>query len=116
MGTDAMTTKYHTRKPLLVSVSGLDIELDLDVTYSVSRYRAATLTQPEEPRSVEVENIRTFRDKVEIVIPGWLDDAISESDGFKSSLLEDAADKDAAAAEDAAEAKREREWEDQLPW
>jgi hypothetical protein len=102
-----MSAKYHTKTPLLISVAGLDVELDLVITYSVSRYRAATLTQPEEPRSVEIENIRTFRCGFEQPLPGWLDDAISDSDGFKAHLLQEAADKDAAAAEDAAEYRRE---------
>ncbi|MDW9699077.1 hypothetical protein GOB04_16650 [Sinorhizobium meliloti] len=102
-----MSTKYHTKTPLLISVAGLDIELDLEVTYSVSRYRAATLTQPEEPRSVEIENIRSTRSGFEASLPGWLEDAISESDGFKAHLLQEATDKDAAAAEDAAEYRRE---------
>ncbi|RVP32318.1 hypothetical protein CN082_04750 [Sinorhizobium meliloti] len=102
-----MSTKYHTKTPLLISVPGLDIELDLVVTYSVSRYRAATLTQPEEPRSVEIDDVRFFRCRIETALPGWLEDAICESDGFKAHLLDDANDKDAAAAEDAAEYRRE---------
>ncbi|PDT47299.1 hypothetical protein CO661_14045 [Sinorhizobium fredii] len=99
--------KYRTTTPLLISVSGLDIELDLEVEYSVSRYRAATLTQPEEPRSVEVEEIRAMLESVELPLPSWLEGAIYDDDGFKASLLEDADDKDSAAAEDAAEYRRE---------
>jgi len=100
-------SKYHIKTPLLISVGGLDIELDLEVAYSVNRYRAATLTQPEEPRSVEVEQIRAMLESVELPLPSWVEHEIYESDGFKNHLLEDAADKDAMAAEDAAEHRRE---------
>lgn len=102
-----MSTKYHIKTPLLISVGGLDIELDLEVDYSVNRYRAATLTQPEEPHSVEVEQIRAMLESVELPLPSWVEHEIYESDGFKNHLLEDAADKDAMAAEDAAEYRRE---------
>lgn len=102
-----MSTKYHIKTPLMISVGGLDIELDLEVDYSVNRYRAATLTQPEEPRSVEVEQIRAMLESVELPLPSWIEHEIYESDGFKNHLLEDAADKDAMAAEDAAERRRE---------
>jgi hypothetical protein len=102
-----MSAKYHTKTPLLISVAGLDVELDLVITYSVSRYRAATLTQPEEPRSVEIEEIRCPIEETELPIPDWIEREIADSEGFKAHLLQEAADKDAAAAEDAAEYRRE---------
>lgn len=105
-------SKHHTKTPLLISVAGLDIELDLHVEYSVSRYRAATLTQPGEPRSVEIEEIRWLIEDAELPLPDWIEREIADSEGFKAHLLQEAADKDAAAAEDAAEARREREWEE----
>lgn len=105
--------KYHAKDYLLIQTTGLDIELDLSIAYSVSKYRSATLTQPEEPRSVEIERIRTFLCKVEISLPSWLENLI-ENDAFKTRLLELAAEQDICAAEDEADAKREREWEDRL--
>lgn len=110
-----MSTKYRAKDTLLIQTTGLEIELDLAIDYSVSRYRAATLTQPEEPRTVEIEDVRAFRDKVEIVLPNWIDDAI-DNDALKARLLEEASEQDCAAAEDAAESRREREWEDEIPW
>lgn len=108
-----MSTKYRARDTLLIETTGVSIEWDLHVEFSVSRYRAATLTQPEEPRSVEIENIRAYLcDEVFIDLPGWLEDLITFNAEFKARLLEHAAEQDCVAADDAAEAKRERQWED----
>lgn len=107
----ADTTKYFAKNTLLIETTGLSIELDLAIEFSVSRYRAATLTQPEEPRNVEIENVTYLIDGLPVDIPGWLDDRI-DNDAFKARLLEEAAEQDCVAADDAAESKRERQWED----
>ena len=99
-------SKYFARDTLLIETTGLSVEIDLEIVYSVSRYRAATLTQPEELRSVEIESIKPMLNGTPVYLSGWIDDAIC-NDEFKARLLEDAADKDAAAAEDAAEDRRE---------
>lgn len=99
-------SKYRTTAPLLIETTGVSIELDLAIEYSVSRYRAATLTQPEEPKSVEIETITCTWNGLLAPLPVWLEDRI-DNDEFKARLLEDAADKDCAAAEDAAEYRRE---------
>lgn len=108
-----MSTKYYAKDYLLVQTTGLEIELDLSITYSVSKYRSATLTQPEEPRTVEIEEIKATFQGEQLELPTWLD-GLTENDDFKSRLLELAAEQDICGAEDAADAKREREWEDWL--
>lgn len=106
-----MSTKYRTRDTLLIETTGVSIEWDLHVEFSVSRYRSATLTQPEEPRSVEIENVYLFICGTKTALPSWIENQI-DNDEFKARLLEHAAEQDCVAAEDAAEAKRERQWED----
>lgn len=106
-----MDAKYRAKNTLLIETTGLSIELDLAIEFSVSRYRAATLTQPEEPRNVEIERIRAFVCRAEIELPSWLENMIDNAE-FKARLLEEAAEQDCVAADDAAEAKRERQWED----
>lgn len=106
-----MSTKYRAKNTLLIETTGLSIELDLAIEFSVSRYRAATLTQPEEPRNVEIEHIRASLNGVPAVLPVWLEDKIDNAE-FKAKLLEEAAEQDCVAADDAAESKRERQWED----
>lgn len=99
-------TKYHAKDTLLIQTTGVEIELDLVIEYSVSKYRSATLTQPEEPRSVDIETITCTWNGLLAPLPVWLEDRL-DNDEFKARLLEEAADKDAAAAEDAAEYRRE---------
>lgn len=108
-----MSTKYRAKDSLLIETTGLSIELDLAIEFSVSRYRAATLTQPEEPRNVEIENIRAYLcDEVFIDLPGWLEDLITFNAEFKTRLLEEAAEQDCVAADDEAHARMERQRED----
>ena len=105
--------KYVAKDTLLISTTGVEVEFDLVVKYSVSRYRAATLTQPEEPSNVEIEDVSIFICGSKTSLPAWIDGLV-DNDAFKSRLMEHAAEQDMCAAEYAAEARREREWEDQL--
>ena len=105
-----MSTKYFAKRHLLIETDGLSIELDLAIEFSVSRWRAATLTQPEEPRNCEIERIRTFVCRAEIELPGWLENMIDNAE-FKARLLEEASEQDAIAADDEAHARMERQRE-----
>jgi len=108
-----MSTKYFAKNALLIETTGMTIELDLAIEFSVSRWRAATLTQPEEPRNVEIERIRTFICGVQTDLPSWLENMI-DNDEFKARLLEEASEQDAIAADDEAHARMERQREDAL--
>lgn len=104
---------YYTRIPITIYCDPLNLGKDLllEVSFRVSKPLAATLTEPAEPACAEVHHVRLMAEgapKTEtLLLPGWFEAIFADTEELSSYLLAEAAELKAAAADDAAEAKRE---------
>lgn len=85
-----------------------EFEVEMVVKFTVTKARAQTQIDPEEPAMVENISIRLFAGKgaPELACPTWLDEMFSDDDGFKSWLLSEAAEQEQSAKEAMAEERR----------
>ena len=102
-----MARKHYAKDTICIEANGLSIELDVVVTFTVTDYSPQTLTSPEEPCMVEDVDLAVTRNGKPVSLPVWLIEEISNGEGFKDWLLDEAAESDLAAREDAAEALRD---------
>lgn len=89
--------------------SGSEFEAEMVVKFTVTKYRAQTQIDPEEPATVENISIRLFTEKgaTELACPTWLDERFSDDDGFKDWLMSEAAASDEYARDCKADADRD---------
>ena len=100
---------YRAQQTVMISGShsGEEIELQQVVTFRVLPGYPETRMTPAEPMSVEIDSIRYFEDATrEVKLPAF-DDEFEQSEGFKDWLLGEANEQALAAADEAADAKRE---------
>lgn len=100
----------HYRAEQTIAFSGWqagEIELTQVVTYTVSKYRAATLEQPEEPATAEVIECRYSIGKTELHLGDLLTDTFEAEESFTDWLLNEASESDEYDRDCAADAKRE---------
>jgi hypothetical protein len=104
-----MTTKYRAEQGVHISgwECGTEIELKMVVTFKVHPGSKATMIDPAEEPSVEVDQVRFFDGKDEIKLPWSIEDRFSSRDEFKAWLMGEAAEQHQSGLEDAADAKRE---------
>jgi hypothetical protein len=90
---------------------GTEIDLKMVVTYGMTKHYPSSNDGPEELPQPEDIVIRLFRKHekvaVEIAVPPFIEDAFLESDEFKSWLTSEAGETELAAADDAADQKRD---------
>lgn len=102
--------KYRAEQYMSISSSecGTEIELKMVIDFTVTDYLPATLTDPEEPRTVEDIVIRYFLGAKEVSVSHSIEDAfVYSSSQFSDWLLSEAAERDESARDDAADQKRE---------
>lgn len=104
-----MSYTARTMLSLTAWESGSEFEADMVVTFTVTKYRAQTQIDPEEPATVENITIRLFTEKgaTELACPTWLDERFSDDDGFKDWLMSEAAEQEVSAKEAMAELRAE---------
>jgi hypothetical protein len=104
-----MSHKYRAEQ--IVCISGFDcgneIELKMIVSFTVHPGSKATEIDPPEEPSAEVDSVRFFDGKDELMLPWSISDRFTSADGFKSWLMSEAAEQHQSAVEDAADARRE---------
>lgn len=102
---------YTTKTPLSLSLwdAGGEVEVEAVITYTVTKYRPATMIDPEEPAMAEVSEFKLRKPKTGewLACPAWISDAFEGDEGFMSWLISDANDADEYAKECAAEARAE---------
>lgn len=86
---------------------GTDIELTMNVKFSVSKYRPATAIDPAEEATVEIDEVKLFDGEQELNLTYWLEDRLSESDSLKAWLMSEANEQIKQAEEDHADHMRE---------
>jgi hypothetical protein len=103
-----------------VTISGWDcgteIELRMIVAFKVHPGCKQTLTEPGEEPSVEVDDVQFFDGNDAIKLPWSIEDRFASADGFKAWLMGEASEQHEAALSDAADAKRERDLDNDLPF
>lgn len=104
-----MTYIARTMLSLTAWASGSEFEAEMVVKFTVTKARAQTQIDPEEPAMVEDISIRLFAEKgaTELACPTWLDERFSDDDGFKDWLMSEASDQDEYARDCKADADRE---------
>lgn len=91
---------------------GTEIELKMVVTFKVHAGSPATMIDPPEAPSVEIDKVRFFDGKDEIQLPWSIGDRFTSQDGFEDWLMSEAAEQHEAARDEAADARREMLLED----
>nr|WP_278521305.1 hypothetical protein [Brucella anthropi] len=86
---------------------GTEIELTVQIKFSVSKYRPATTIDPAEDATIEINGISFFDGKQELNLTYWLEDRLSESDSLKAWLMSEANEQSLQAQEDHADYMRE---------
>lgn len=113
MTAETNMSKYRTEQDISISgwECGTEIECKMVVTYTMTEYVPASLNGPEESPQPEVESLRFFLKRgqvaVEVSMRSFIEDAFTNSDGFRSWLASEARDADEYAREQAADASRE---------
>jgi hypothetical protein len=117
-------TQYRAEQ--VVAINGWDcgteIELKMVVTFKVHPGSPATHVDPPEYPAAEVEAVRFFEIKagntaaVERSIPDWVVERMTQDGGFEKWLLSEAGEQHQSALEGAADAKRERDLDNDLPF
>lgn len=104
-----MSNKYRSEQVICISGwdCGTKIELKMVVNFTVHPGSKATEIDPPEEPTAEVDSLRFFDGKDELIFPWSIGDRFTSADGFKSWLLSEAAEQHQAAVEDAADARRE---------
>jgi len=86
---------------------GTDIELTVQIKFTVSKYRPATTIDPAEDATIDINGISFFDGKQELNLTYWLEDRLSESDSLKAWLMSEANEQLLKAADDHADHMRE---------
>jgi hypothetical protein len=104
-----MSNTFRAQQDIHISgwECGTEIELKMVVTFTVMKGYPATLEQPAEPATVEVDKVRFFDGKDELTLPWSIEDRFTSAEGFKDWLMQEAADQHEAALDARAEARRE---------
>lgn len=102
---------YTAKSAMTLSLweGGGEIGVEAVITYRVSRYYPATLESPEEPSEADVVSFRLYDPKKCEVLscPPWIVEQFEGDSSFLSWLVQEAAEQDAAARDDAADHRRE---------
>ncbi|WP_320196259.1 hypothetical protein RMR10_004465 [Agrobacterium rosae] len=117
-----MSNKYRAEQYISISASesGEEIELLMVVDFKVHPGSPATMIDPAELPSAEVDNAQFFLmqngkprpEPVSMMV--WMIDRLTEGEAFQEWLLSEAGDQHQAALEDAADHRREMMLEDRL--
>lgn len=101
--------KYRAEQFLSITGSecGTEVEILQVVTFTVNPGCAETRLTPSEPPTVEDVVIRHFSRSLEIDLHQYIVSDFEESDAFKAWLLEEANEQELAAADEAADMRRE---------
>jgi len=102
---------YIAKTPLHLALwdAGGEVEVEAVITYTVTKFRPATMIDPEEPAMAEVSNFQLRKPKTGewLTCPAWISEAFDVDDEFMNWLISDANDADEYAKECAAEARLE---------
>jgi hypothetical protein len=109
-----MSHEYRAEQVVCISgwECGTEIELKMVVSFTVHPGSKATEIDPPEETTAEVDSVRFFDGKDELIFPWSISDRFTSADGFKSWLMAEAAEQHQVAVEDAADARREMMWEE----
>lgn len=110
-----MTATYRAEQGIHVSgwECGTEIELKMVVNFTVRPAQIQTMTDPGEDAHAEVDTVQFFEMKNgkplpdALALPAKIVSAFEESPGFTGWLMQEAADSDEYAREQAADARRE---------
>ncbi|MBO0141466.1 hypothetical protein JZX87_09855 [Agrobacterium sp. Ap1] len=104
-----MSNKYRAEQVISIAGSecGTEIELTMVATFTVHPGSKATMIDPAEEPTVEVDAVRFFDGTDEIKLPWSIEDRMTSRSEFKDWLMGEAADQHEMAVEDAADHKRE---------
>lgn len=104
-----MTNKYRAQQYISISGSecGTEIELKMVVTFTLHPGCKATMIDPPEEPSVEVDQVRFFDGTDELQLPWSIADRFTSAEGLTEWLMGAAADQHEAALDARAEARRE---------
>lgn len=104
-----MGQTYRAQQDIHISgwECGTEIELRMVVTFTVMKGCAATLEQPSEPATVEVDKVLFFDGKDELTLPWSIEGRFTSAEGFKDWLMQEASEQHEAALDARAEARRE---------
>ncbi|MGK8640351.1 hypothetical protein ACRS7F_13340 [Brucella anthropi] len=104
-------TTFTARTTLSLAAwdAGPEFEVEMLVKFTVTKARAQTQLEPEEPATVENISIRLFeaKGKSELACPPWAHEWFADDDGFKDWLMSEANEQYQQAAEDHADQMRE---------
>lgn len=104
-----MSPKYRAQQDISISgfECGTEIELKMVVTFTVHPGSKATLVDPAEEPSVEIDKVHFFDGTDELQLPWSIGDRFTNRDEFKDWLMQEASDQHEAALDEKAEARRE---------
>lgn len=86
---------------------GFEVEVEMVVTFTVSKFVPASNDGPAEYPTPEVLEIQIFRNKRQTSLPVWLINSMTDRAEFNDWLMSEAKDQSQQAEEDHADHKRE---------
>jgi hypothetical protein len=112
-----VSNKYRAEQYITISPSeaGEEIELLMVVTFKVHKGFLASLTEPGEETSAEIDDILFFKEvngkpsANPVSLPSWIIGSITDTSQFKDWLLSEANDNDEMALCDLADMKRKEQ-------
>lgn len=111
-----MSRKFTATSALSLAIweGGGEAEVEAVITYTVTKGYPATLEEPGQLPMAEVSTFRLRKPKTQewLNCPAWISDAFEGDESFMSWLVQEAAEQDAAARDDAAE-RRYKELRDE---
>ena len=117
-----MSRKYRAEQYLCINAneSGTEIELQMVVNFTVHPGSKATMMDPPEFPSAEVDQVQFFRMEGTkplpdaVSLPDWLESHFTNGDDFHTWMLTEADEQLSAAQDDYADQRREMMQEDRL--
>ena len=102
-------TRFTARQDIHISgwECGFEVEVEMVVTFTVSKSVPASNDGPAEEPAPEVLDLKFFRNKKPTSLPVWLIDFIQDRDQFDAWLMSEAEDQSQQAEEDHADHMRD---------
>lgn len=110
-----MSKKYQAEQYVLITTSGSEAEIELRMVVDFTGHPGspATMIDPPEGPTAEVDQVQFFRMKngkalpEPAILPDWMVENLTRGQDFIDWMLVDASEKDAADADEYADYKRD---------
>lgn len=104
-----MSRKYTASQYLTISgfECGTEIEVKMVVAFKVKPGRDATMIDPAEEPTVDIDDISFIDGTTPCDFPEWIVTKMAEGDGFSSWLLGEASEQEEISADEAADMRRD---------